>query len=319
MRFVFVVPLDETDGVLTMVSTAVNELSGTGNFVRLVCGHDADLAGLHHSLDEGPYDYAIWLGHAAKDGFLLGDGFSIGAVQLAQYLAMAQVVAAILVGCNSNEHAMVIQGAADCDLVVTVDPKGVDLPLAWSTLSYLLHEIAGGEELRPACRRASANGAVQFRFIPGSERWLAQREERGHVPARLSVRGPLSGDEVHVTDVRAGMRNGYTPGDRNSEVAELAKRVETLTSHVESLADTTAQLVRAFQGDTFTRQRGFMDRLDALSLELAEYKAIDARWKMDMERRRPPVTLRALFFVMTAIVVSATALVAAISRMFGSF
>ena len=318
MRFVFVVALDESDGVLPMASAAVNDLSGAGHFVRLLCGNDANLAGLHRSLDDGPYDVCLWAGHAGKEGFLLADGSTFAPVELAQYLAMAQVLAAVLVGCNSNEHAMTIQSAVDCDLVVTVDPKGVGLTLAWSTLIYLIHELADGEDLRAACRRASANGAVQFRYIPGMERRPAHRDGRGRIASKLPARASLPGD-VQVVDTRAGMKSSYsTPGEK-SDVAELTKRVEALTEQVETLADTTAQLVRAFQGDTFTRQRGFMDRLDTLAAEFAEFKVADARWKAEMERRRPPVTLRALFFVMTAIVVSATALVMAMSRVLGGF
>ena len=317
MRFVFVVTLDESDGVLPMASAAVNELSGAGHFVRLICGGDANLAGLHRSLDEGPYDICIWVGHAVKEGYLLGDGSGLMPVELAQYLAMAQVMAAILVGCNSNEHAMTIQSAVDCDLVVTVDPKGVGLTLAWSTLTYLLHDFLDGEDLRVACRRASANGAVQFRYIPGAGHRTAPREGRSRIASSLPARASLPGDGVQVVDARAGMKTYSTPGEKN-DVVELTKRVEDLTTQVETLAATTAQLVRAFQGDTFSRQRGIMDRLDALSAEFAEFKISDMRWKTEIERRRPPVTLRALFFVMTAIVVSATALVMVMSRILGS-
>ena len=166
MRIVIFVPFSDLPALPAEAMAVVNRLSAAGNVVHLVQGDEATLAGMHRTLSSGPFDIA-WFGtHSNAQGFLFSGGEVVPAAQIGQFLSVARISGVVLNSCFSIEHVDTLQRAANVDVVATIDPAGLNDTLGWATAVYLADGIASTGNLREACRLASANGMVQYRFIP---------------------------------------------------------------------------------------------------------------------------------------------------------
>lgn len=113
----------------------------------------------------GSFDLAWLIMHSGADGFGLADQVMPPA-QIGQWLAACHCFEAVLNSCFSAEHVAAIQYAAHVDVVATIDPSGVDGRVARSTGVYLARALVQAGDLQEACRQASGNGAIQYRWFP---------------------------------------------------------------------------------------------------------------------------------------------------------
>ncbi len=165
MRVVMVVPADAKTAQSAAMDVA-NEFSAAGWVVKLVQGEDATRTGLGRAVSGG-YDL-VWLwAHSSPAGFVMSDGEALTPAEFGQFVSMSGARDVVLNTCFSLEHVETIQRGADVNIVATIDPRGVSVDMARATATYLAKALVStGGDLRGAYLAASANGLVQYRFIP---------------------------------------------------------------------------------------------------------------------------------------------------------
>jgi hypothetical protein len=109
----------------------------------------------------------VWIStHSGAAGFQFGS-LNVKPAQIAQLLSYVGARSLVLNSCFSAEHVMAIQLGANVEVVATIDPAGVDDSLAWVTGVYLARALIEEKgNLSRACRTASANGSLSYRYFP---------------------------------------------------------------------------------------------------------------------------------------------------------
>lgn len=198
MRAVIVAYAADLPQALSEAQDVANVLQEVGHQVYLVTGPEATVACLTEALDHAPFELAWIITHSGPQGFQLADQV-ITPAQLGVWLDAAHALDVVLNSCFSAEHVAAIQFAANVDVVATIDPDGVDDRLARSTGGVMARAFAETDDLREACRRASGNGSIPYRFFPAGSYLRATRStadaELVHTVAQLTaaLTGGLSG------------------------------------------------------------------------------------------------------------------------------
>lgn len=144
-----------------------NIWSRAGWEVVLIAGEQATHAALAAAASP-PID-RFWISaHMCEDGIGLADG-ELSIPELAQWIGMSQANEGVLNGCSSAVHVAQIQRFADVDLAAAIRD---DLPddTAAITAAHLARAWVESGNLQEAARRATANGAIEYRFYPAPRR-----------------------------------------------------------------------------------------------------------------------------------------------------
>lgn len=251
-----------------------NIWSRAGWEVVLIAGEQATHAALAAAASP-PID-RFWISaHMCEDGIGLADG-ELSIPELAQWIGMSQAAEGVLNGCSSAVHVAQIQRFADVDLAAAIRD---DLPddTAAITAAHLARAWVEAGSLQEAARRATANGAIEYRFYPAPRRPRTNRSMQPD-PAQINTDELAANVEKLIDTIQGDPRWGQ-PG--------LLPTMETLRSEFKD----------------FRR-------------EDAEYRRQDAAWKAMIEqeiialkRQRTIITPKAVLVALVASVAITAALV----------
>lgn len=211
------------------VQAVANVFSAARWVVRIAEG---SRRGLRETLFAGSFDLVWFAGHGGAEGLALIDGVWKPA-EVGRWLSALNAWGLVANACFSAEHVMAIQRIADVDVVATIAPEGVEDSEAAETALYLATALVETGDLAQACRAASGNGALQYRFFPGGGERMAVRsadEQATHDDLAALV-------AVFKGDPRTGQ-----PG-LVATLNALSLRVEAMTAVIEQYqAATNARL-----------------------------------------------------------------------------